>query len=110
MITSGAVTSSVTLTNVIGRPEASNATRTVDPRVSFAEVLQQVAQNLQPAGRGGAYDAIRGFQHAIADGKQFSPIELVSFQVQASRLHLKVELAAKVGDAVHGTVRRLQQG
>jgi hypothetical protein len=41
---------------------------------------------------------------------QASMRELLALQNQASRFHLKVEVASRVAEAASSTVRRLQQG
>ncbi len=55
-----------------------------------------------------ALSDIDKIQTQISKGIKFKPEQLLSYQIRAGRLHLKVELASKVAESASGTARRLQ--
>jgi hypothetical protein len=74
------------------------------PKVSFQEMHERMKPASDP------FNELKSFERRAMQGAQFSPAELLSFQVKASELHFRVELGSKVAESFSSTVKRLQSG
>jgi hypothetical protein len=74
-------------------------------KTSISELVAKELSSLQSAERQ-LESAIGG----VGKGQNASLKDLLSIQNQASRFHLKVEVASRVAEAASSSIRRLQQG
>lgn len=79
---------------------------------SFQQTLQQIKKvdNIQTTKQPfiDSYDKLLHFREAILSGKNFNPQQLISYQILASEIGVKVELLSKIAEGVMSTARKLQ--
>lgn len=85
-------------------PQKSSIQAASNEKPSFYNVKEKL-KNLFLDGN----SPLHQVEKQLLTNKNFSPKELLAFQIQASRYHVKVEMASKVAEAALATSRRLQQ-
>ena len=77
---------------------------------SFQHTLEQVksAPALPSEKRVDTYEKLIQFREAILSGKTFAPQQLISYQILASELGIKVEMISKVAEGAMSAARKLQ--
>ena len=80
---------------------ASSSARSVKenptPGVSFKEIMA-----------GGLEEELKNIQGQLANGHNFSPKELLLYQVKASQFGLRVELVSRVAESLVAVTKKLQ--
>ena len=77
----------------------------VAPEVGNTKDFLGIKQSLQQED---AFAEISNVEKQIVSGKEFSPKELLGYQIKVARFGIRVELTSKVAEGVLGTVRRLE--
>jgi ribosomal protein S2 len=93
------------LANVTTKDIGGVTSAPVTQKSSIGELVQKELNNLQVAEKQ-LQDAIGGASRMGAASMR----DLLVIQNQASRFHLKVEVASRVAEAAASSIRRLQQG
>lgn len=76
-------------------------------QLSFGQILDRVSSKSSFSTRED-FRSLAGFEKATDVGQEFSMKELLSFQVKAARLHLRLEACAKIADAAVSSIKRFQ--
>jgi hypothetical protein len=79
--------------------------------VKFAELRAEMAAPKESANALLGVDSfaeLRKVQEAVVEGKQFTPQQLLSFQLKANDAHMRVELLSKIAESAIATAKRLQ--
>ncbi len=76
----------------------------------FIDTFSQKFSIGDPLGVSADHIKLRDLSNNTLGSSAVSVKDLLQLQIFASRLHLKIELLTKVGDAASATIRRLQPG
>jgi len=98
---------------------AASAVLEIGPKLSAKKEGPSFSSVLESCRNRSALESLTGdslhkellhFKEQILSGKTFSPKELLVYQIRASEFNLRVELLAKIADALLATTRKLQSG
>lgn len=105
---------SLTKAPIIGASIA-DANNKVGSAKSFSQVLESKNESNKGVELKDLF-GLKGFEdlkratESVAAGGKLSNSELLFFQIRANEMHFKVEMAAKVGEAMMSSMKKLQQG
>lgn len=105
---------SLAKTSIIGAPKA-DVNNKVGSAKSFSQVLESKNESNKDVELKDLF-GLKGFEdlkratESVAAGGKLSNSELLFFQIRANEMHFKVEMAAKVGEAMMSSMKKLQQG
>jgi len=84
-------------------PQATQPTSTSGGR-SFKDVVQKLENGPD------MHKEIINLQKGLMEGREFSPRELLVYQIKASQYHMRVELVTKLAESALATTKKFQTG
>lgn len=94
-------------TDSIGKNEITPPSVSSAPPISFGQVLDRISSK-RNFGTREDFRSLASFERGTTIGREFSMQELLTFQVKAARLHLRLEACAKIADAAVSSIKRFQ--
>lgn len=76
----------------------------------FKEVLAELGESKSkhPASVTDLHQQLVSLQRVVLSGRSIAPQDLLMYQITASQLNLRVEMASKLGESLLSTLRRFQ--